>query len=102
MTAAEEAAPAGVPSEANAAPAPADPVQAALAEFSQRLATVEAALGILSPVISEGLTVAGALVPGASPVIGKIAEIGGVLTDLISTLNTHYQGKVSLPAPPAS
>jgi hypothetical protein len=64
-----------------------------LDNLHSRLTQVEATLGMLTPEVEQGLTLIGAILPGASPVINAVKE-------LLATLNAHWQGKLALPTVP--
>lgn len=83
----------------NAAPAPSDPVEKAVSDLTARIQAAEAVLSKWAPLISIVEGMASTFVPGAGPVITDVNQVGLVVNDLILSLNTHFGGKIALPAP---
>ena len=86
---------------------PADPVQQQLQNHEtwlqslmDRLTAVEQSMTRFQPLISTVETIAAGTIPGAAPVINRISSLESFAQDMVNVLQTHFSGKLNLPAAP--
>jgi hypothetical protein len=94
----------------HAAPAPADEFgqfQSEMRTWMDRIERFVAEAGsfidFAEPVIKAGASVvAPSAAPEVAAVLDRVSALEGFANDLSGALNTHFQGKIALPAAPAS
>lgn len=83
--------------DANAHPAPANPVDAFMANMSADMALVKQVLGITDATLGDAARIVGAFPPAAGTVLSRIAQVEQLAVGLAKGINTHFNGKVPTP-----
>lgn len=85
-------------------PAPAETAFEAFEDMvHRRLTAIEGFVAKAQPLLATVEGLAGAVVPGAQPVVTAVTELQSVVTDVIDSLDSHFgRGKIGLPAAPTS
>jgi hypothetical protein len=85
-----------------ASAAPSDPVQAFLDNLHTRVTQIETTLGMTAPIVAEGLTLAGSVVPGIAPYVNGAESLLTWAAELTEAIHKAFSGKINLPPLPSA
>jgi len=85
--------------DSHAGAAPTNPVEQALASVHSRVGTIEAKIASIETTVNGLADVAAAVLPQAHPIVSAFQSIEDLINRILAGFETHFQGKIALPAP---